>query len=82
MRSRFEEDPAFQAIAEDAERARLFKEYCKALKVSGWEGEEVDVHVRPRNGPLVCKTLAFVGFCGFYLRIPGVAHIVRPHPDN
>ena len=33
MRSRFEEDPAFQAITEDAERARLFKEYCKALKV-------------------------------------------------
>ena len=44
MRSRFEEDPAFQAITEDAERARLFKEYCKALKVSGWAGEEVDVH--------------------------------------
>ena len=41
MRSRFEEDPAFQAITEDAERARLFKEYCKALKV-GWE--EVAVH--------------------------------------
>ena len=37
--------------------------------------------LRPRNGPLVCKMLAFVGFSDFCLRIPGVAHIVRPHPD-
>ena len=34
--------------------------------------------LRQRNGPPVCKTLAFVDFC---LRIPGVARIVRPQPD-
>ena len=37
--------------------------------------------VRPRNGPPMCKTLMFINFCGYYLRIPGVARIVRPHPD-
>ena len=35
----------------------------------------------PRNSPPVCKTLVFVDFCGFCLRIPGVAHIVRPRLD-
>ena len=29
----------------------------------------------------VCKALWFGNFCGFCLCIPGVAHIVRPHPN-
>ena len=35
----------------------------------------------PRNGPRACKTSVFVDFWGFGLRNPGVARIVRPHPD-
>ena len=35
----------------------------------------------PRNGPRVCKTNVFIDFWGFCLRNPGVARIVRPHPD-
>ena len=37
--------------------------------------------LRPRNVPRVCKTSVFVDFWGFCLRNPGVARIVRPHPD-
>ena len=37
--------------------------------------------LRPRNGPRVCNTSVFVDFWGFCLRNPGVARIVRPHPD-
>ena len=37
--------------------------------------------LRPRNRPRVYKTSVFVDFWDFCLRIPGVARIVRPHPD-
>ena len=47
-----------------------------------WGGVQATTgELRPRNGPPVCKTLVFINFCGFCLRIPGVARIVRPHPD-
>ena len=46
-----------------------------------WGGvQATSGELRPRNGPPVCKALVFVDFCGFCLRIPGVARIVRPHP--
>ena len=44
-----------------------------------WGGVQATTgEVWPRNGPSVCKTLAF-DFCGFCLRILGMARIVRPH---
>ena len=35
----------------------------------------------PRNGAPAHTTLSFSNFCGFCLRVPGVARIVRPHLD-
>ena len=34
VRSRFTEDPLFEAVSEEAERLRFFKDFVKALKVS------------------------------------------------
>ena len=47
-----------------------------------WDGVRAPTgKLRSRNNPPVCKMLVFIDFCGFCLRIPGVAHIVRPHLD-
>ena len=37
------------------------------------------VELWPRNRPPVCKTLMFIDVCGFCLRVPSVACIVRRH---
>ena len=34
MRPRLADDPQFEAVSEEAERLRFFKDYVKALKVS------------------------------------------------
>ena len=36
----------------------------------------------PQNSPTVHKTFSFRHFFGFSLSNLGIAHIVRPHPDN
>ena len=49
-----------------------------------WGGVQATTgELQPRNGPPACKTLVFINFCGFCLRIPGVACIVSwLHPDH
>ena len=67
MRSRFTDNPQFEAVSEEAERLRFFKDFVKNLKVSGpmyscivclRSGKIISTHIRMNSRNLVKLNLA------------------------